>query len=157
MIHFGHRSNFVKPPWPKMLQYLACKIVYQMGIQIYNQVSILRSTLKVKLDCTILLGFGLKELKITMNIVKVGVHTYHPNAHQNIWSNFNSDKFVKSETPLCGFAKVGVKGGENRSERCESWSACLSIKWASKSMIKFQLWENCQKWNFVVHFCYSSA
>ena len=55
---------------------------YPMGIQIYNQVSILRSTSKVKLDRTILLGFGLKELKITMNIVKVGVHTYHPNAHQ---------------------------------------------------------------------------
>ena len=50
-------------------------IVYPMGIQIYNQVSILRSTSKVKLDRTILV-FGLKELKITMNIVKVGVHTY---------------------------------------------------------------------------------
>ena len=37
---------------------------------------------KVRLNRTILLGFGLKELKITMNIVKVGVHTYHPNVHQ---------------------------------------------------------------------------
>ena len=112
-------------------------IVYPMGIQIYYQVSIPRSTSKVKLDRTILLGFGLKELKITMNIVKVGVHTYHP--------NFNSEKFVKSETPLCSFAKVGVKGGENSLERCESWSAHFSIKWASKSMIIFQLQENCQK------------
>jgi len=57
-------------------------IVYPMGSQIYNQVSILRSTSKVKLNHTILLGFGLKELKITMNIVKVGMHTYHPNVHQ---------------------------------------------------------------------------
>ena len=32
-------------------------------------------------------------------------------------------KLVKSETPLCGFAKVGVKGGENSSECRESWSA----------------------------------
>ena len=82
-------------------------IVYPMGSQIYNQVSIQRSTSKMKLNHTILLGFGLKELKITMNIVKVEV-------------------------------KFGVKGGENYSERHESWSAWLSIKWASKSMIKFQ-------------------
>ena len=54
-------------------------------------------------------------------------------------------KFVKSETSLCGFTKVGVKGGENSSERHESWSARLSIKWAPESMIKFQLQENCQK------------
>ena len=98
--------------------------------------------------------------------MKVGVHTYHPNAHQKIWSNFNFDKFVKSETPSCGFAKVGVKGGENSLERREKivksetslcifaivqlkagsnsskhykiWCACLYIKRASKSMIKFQ-------------------
>ena len=109
-----------------------------MGIQIYNQVSILRSTSKVKLDRTILLGFGLKELKITMNIVKVGVHTYHPNAHQNKCSIFYSEKFVESKTLLYGFLKVGVKRGENSSERRKSWSACLFIKRASKSMIKFQ-------------------
>ena len=39
----------------------------------------------------------------------------------------------------CGFAKVGVTRGENSSKCCESWSAQLPIKWASKSMIKFQL------------------
>ena len=138
-----------------MLQNLACMIVYPMGIQIYDQVLILRSTSKVKLHRTILLGFGLKELKITLNIVKVGMHTYHPNPHQKIWSNFNYEKFVKSETPSWSFTKVGVKGGENSSKRHESWSACFFIKWASKSMIKFQLRENCQKWNFVVHFRYS--
>ena len=104
-------------------------ILYPMGIQIYNQVSILRSTSKVKLDHTILLGFGLKEQKITMNIVKVGVHTYHPNAHQKIWSNFNSKKFVKCETPSCGFAKVGVKGGQNSLEhykKCKLLGLCLT-------------------------------
>ena len=116
-----------------------------MGIQIYDQVSIIRSTSKVNLHRTVLLGFGLKELKVTLNIAKVGMRTYHPNAHQKIWSNFNSEKFVKSETLLCGFAKVGVKGGENSSERHKSWSACLFIKWASKSMIKFQLREKSWK------------
>ena len=35
-------------------------IVYPMGIQIYDQVSILRSMSKVKLHRTVLLGFGLK-------------------------------------------------------------------------------------------------
>ena len=134
------------------MQNLAWMIVCPMGIQIYNQVSILRSTSKVKLDRIILLGFGLKELKITMNIMKVGVHTYHPNAHQKIWSDFNSEKFVKSETSSCSFTKVGVKEGENSSEHHEICSACSSIKWASKSMIKFILRENCQKWNFIVHF-----
>ena len=141
-----------------MLQNLACMmIVYPMGIQIYDQVSILRSTSKVNLHHTFLLGFGLKEMKITLNIMKVCTHTYHPNAHQKIWSYFNSEKFVKSETSSCGFTKAGVKEGENSSENREICSACLSIKWASKSMIKFQLRENCQKWNFVVHFHYISA
>ena len=108
-----------------------------MGIQIYDQVSILRSWSKVKLRCSVLLGFGLKELKIALNIVKVGVRCYLHNAHLHLWSTFNSEKLVKSETPSYGFAKVGVKGGAKRSESCESWSALLSIKWASKSMIKF--------------------
>ena len=88
-------------------------IVYPMGIQIYDQVYILISTSKVKLHHRVLLRFGLKELKITLNIVKIGVHVYHPNAHQKIWSNFNFEKFVKSETPSCSFTKVGFKGGEN--------------------------------------------
>ena len=78
LLEFGLKQVQIAPT----LQNLACMNVYPMGSQIYNQVSILRSTSKVKLDCTILLGFGLKELKIIMNIVKVGMHIYHPNAHQ---------------------------------------------------------------------------
>ena len=50
--------------------------------------------------------------KITSNIVKVGVHCYLPNAKINLGSNFHSEKLVKSETLLYGFAKVGIKGGE---------------------------------------------
>ena len=57
-------------------------LVYLMGIQIYDQVSILRSWSKAKLHREVLLGFGLKETKITLNIIKVGVHSYLPNAHQ---------------------------------------------------------------------------
>ena len=55
-------------------------LVYLMDIQIYDQVSILRSWSKAKLHHAVLLGFRLKETKITVNIMKVGVHCYLPNA-----------------------------------------------------------------------------
>ena len=42
--------------------------------------------------------------KITSNIVKVGVHCYLPNAKIKLRSNFNSEKLVKTETLLYGFA-----------------------------------------------------
>ena len=51
--------------------------------------------------------------KIVVNIVKVCVHSYFPNADLNLSLNFNFQKLVKRETSLCGFAKVGFKGGEN--------------------------------------------
>ena len=51
-------------------------------------------------------------VKIALNIVKVGMHSYFPNADFNLWLNFNFEKLVKRETSLCGFAKVGLKGGE---------------------------------------------
>ena len=38
---------------------------------------------------------------------------------------------------LCGFAKVGIKGGENILECLKSLHARLLIKLASKFMIKF--------------------
>ena len=136
---------------------VACRLVYPICIQTYDQVSILRISSKLRLCHAILLRFGLKMLKIALNIMKVGMYSYLPNTHLNLWLNFISKKLVKSKTPLCGFTKVGVKGGENSSKHHESWSARLFIKWASKSMIKFQLQENCHKWNFVVHFRYSSA
>ena len=79
--------------------------------------------------------------KTALNIMKVSVHTYHPNAHQKIWSNITSERFEKGETLLCSFSKVVVKREENSSECRESWSACFSIKSTSKSMIKFQLQE----------------
>ena len=42
---------------------LACMLVYLMGIQIYDQVSILRSWSKAKLHRAVLLGFGLKGVE----------------------------------------------------------------------------------------------
>ena len=64
----------------------------------------------MKLHRAVLLGFGLKEPKIALNIVKVGMHYYLPNAHLNLCSNFNFEKLVKSETLSCGFDEVEVKG-----------------------------------------------
>ena len=58
--------------------------IYQMGTQIYDEVSILRSWSKVKLHRAVWLGIGLKEPNIALNIMKVNVHSYPPNVHINL-------------------------------------------------------------------------
>ena len=58
---------------------------------------------------------SLKDGENSFNIVKVGMHSYFPNVDLNLWLNFNFAKLVKRETSLCGFAKVGLKGGETPS------------------------------------------
>jgi len=95
---------------------------------------------------------GLKGVKIAQNVTKVGVHACISNGHPNLWSNFNCEKIVKSETSSCIFARFRLKAGPNSSKHCKSWRACFYIKWASKSMIKFQLWEFGQKWNSIIRF-----
>ena len=70
--YFGTSPNFL------------CMLVYQMGIQIYDQISIIRNCSKVKLCHAFSLGLGLKVVKIVWNIVKVGVHAYLSNGHPNI-------------------------------------------------------------------------
>ena len=70
----------------------------------------------------------LNEGKITLNITIVGMHSYLPNGHLNLQSNFNSKKFVKSETSSFALAKVALKGSENSSERYESWRVRLFIE-----------------------------
>ena len=62
-------------------------------------------------------------VKIALNIVKVGIYSYFPNADLNLWLNFNFEKLVKRETSLCGLAKVGLKGGENILECLNSLQA----------------------------------
>ena len=61
--------------------------------------------------------------KIALNIVKVCMHSYFPNAGLNLWINFNFVKLVKRETSLSGFAKLGLKGGENILECLKSLHA----------------------------------
>ena len=65
-------------------QNLACTLVYQMGIRIYDQISIIRNCLKVKLRHAFSLGFGLKVVKIAWNVAKVGVHACSTNEHPNL-------------------------------------------------------------------------
>ena len=60
--------------------------------------------------------------------LKVGVHSYLPNGHLNLWPNFNFEKLVKSETSSCSFSKVAHKGTKNSLERHESWRARLFIE-----------------------------
>ena len=76
--------------------------------------------------------------KIALNIVKVGMHSYFPTADLNLWLNFNFAKLVKRETSFYGFAKVGLKGGENILECLKTLHSRLLIKLASKFMIKFK-------------------
>ena len=76
--------------------------------------------------------------KIDLNIVKVGMHSYFPNADLNLRLNFNFEKLVKCETSLGCFAKVGLKGGENILECLKSLHARLLMKLASKFMIKLK-------------------
>ena len=90
--------------------------------------------------------------KIALINMKVGMDSYFPNADLNLWLNFNFEKLVKRETSLCGFAKVGLKAGENILERLKSLHARLLIKMASKFMIKFKFWETARKGNSVVRF-----
>ena len=70
--------------------------------------------------------------------MKVSMQSYLPNVPINLRLNFNFEKLVNCETPLCSFAKVGLKAGENISQHRESLCASLSIKWTSKSMSTFQ-------------------
>ena len=86
-------------------------LVYQTGIQIYDQISIPRIWSKLKLHHAVSLRFGLKEGKIALNITKFGMHYFLPNGHINLRSNFNSKKLVKiSDVSLCDFTKALLKG-----------------------------------------------
>ena len=76
--------------------------------------------------------------KIAPNIVKVGMHYDFPNVDLNEWLNFNFEKLVKRETSLWGFAKFGLKGGENILKCLKILHARFLIELASKFMIKFK-------------------
>ena len=72
-----------------MSRNFACMLVYQMGIQIYDQISIARKLSKVKLHRAFSLEFDLKQVKIDRNIAKFGVHACISTGHPNLWSNFS--------------------------------------------------------------------
>ena len=94
---------------------LVCMLVYQMGIQIYDQISIPRNCSQVKVRCTVSLALTLNEVKIAWNIAKVGVHACLSNSQPNLSSSISFEKLFKSESPPCDFSRVWLKGGENSS------------------------------------------
>ena len=95
---------------------MECTVTYQMGIQIYDQISTSRIWSKLKLHHSISLRFGLKEK----------VEAFRPWFDQ-VRATLNFEKLLKSETSSCLLDRVGLKGGQNRLEHCESWRACLFI------------------------------
>ena len=64
----------------------------------------------MKLCCAVLPRLGLKGVRIAQSVAKFGVHASQSNGHPNIWSNFNSEELVRSETSSCIFARIGLKG-----------------------------------------------
>ena len=62
----------------------ACTLVYQISIQIYDQISIIRNCSKVKLCHDFSLELGIKVVKIAWNVAKVGVHACLSNGHPNL-------------------------------------------------------------------------
>ena len=58
--------------------------------------------------------------KIAPNTMKVSMHSYLPNALINLRLNFSFEKLLKRETPLRGFDKVWLKGGENGFDKLET-------------------------------------
>ena len=51
----------------------------------------------------------------------------------------NSKKLLESETPSCGFDKVGLKGGQNSSKSPKSVYAWFSLKWVRKFSFKLKV------------------
>ena len=91
----------------------------------------------MKLYRAVSTGLGLKGVKISRNLAKVGVHVCLSNMHPNLWSSFNSENFVKAKTPSCSFVRVWLKDAENSSQHHESWNVLLCSKHAFKSRLNF--------------------
>ena len=70
--YFGTSQNFT------------CTLVYQMDIQIYDQISIIQNCSKVKLRHAFSLGLGLEVVKIAWNVAKFGVHACLSNGCPNL-------------------------------------------------------------------------
>ena len=84
-------------------------LFYETSMQIYHPTSIHRNLSKLKLCYAVSLGLGIKGVKIARNVVKVGVNTRLSNGHQNLWSNLNFNKLVKSETRCLVSLGFGIK------------------------------------------------
>ena len=68
--------------------------------------------MKGKLRRAVSTGLGLKGVKISWSVAKVGMHACLSNMHTNIWSGLNSKNLVKAEKASCSFVRVWLKDGE---------------------------------------------
>ena len=75
-----------------------------------HSISAWHDTTQVKILCVVSPHFGLKHVKMACDFIKVGKHFSLSSEHPILWSNFNSKKLVRSETPSCIFARVRHKG-----------------------------------------------
>ena len=102
---------------------LACTLVYEMDIQIYDQISTPRIWSKVKHHHLFSLRFGLKEGKIALNIMKFFMHSYLP---RNLAKICVHDYLTNGH--IGAFAKVALKRSENSSKCYESRCVRLFIE-----------------------------
>ena len=151
-----------------MSRKLECTLIYQMGIQIYDQISIMRNWSEVKLHRAFSLDLGSKESRqlrplqnlACMFLYQTSIQIYDQISTPRIWSKvklhhsillrfgLKEGKMVeKLETNATFQALVSpsLPKVQNSSDHCKSWCACFYIKRASKSMIKLKLREFGQK------------
>ena len=123
-------------------------LVYPICIQTYDQVYILRIWSKLRLHHAVLLGFGLKMATIALSIVKVGMHSYFPNAYLSLWLNFNFEKLVKRKLRCAVLLSLRLKGVKiflNVSKVCmhacwSNWPPNLWSNLNSKNLVKARIW-----------------
>ena len=80
-------------------------LVYQIGIQIYDQISILINWSEVKLRRFFSIELGLKRVQIARNITKVGVHVYQMGIQ--IYDRTSIHR-IWSKVKLCHVVSLGL-------------------------------------------------
>ena len=124
----------------RTLQKLVCTLVYELRVQINDQISILRNWSKVILRHALSLRLHLKGVIISWNVTKVGVY-----ASLLKWVPKSTFKFqfLKSQKK-CIFSTLvwpSLVKGQNSSKYHRNRCQFLYLKWVSKSTLKFEFWE----------------
>ena len=141
---------------------LECTVIYQTGIQFYDQISILRNQLEVTLLCSFALELGskgskqlgpLQKLECTF-LYQMGIQIYDQISTLRIWSKVKLHHSISLRFGL-NEGKMALRNWKQiqpfrpwfqqdclRSKSPESLYAWLSLKWVPKFPFKFQLQES---------------